>query len=397
MKHHIIKSLTPYQYVVIAICFLCNMLDGMDVLIISYAAQSIAESWGLSPEKLGVIFSSGLIGMSIGAIFLAPFADKLGRKPMMLLASVIMGVSIFLTSYADSINQLMLLRFISGIGIGIMMATTASITAENSPKETRGFWVSFVVAGYPVGAVITGLVSFSIISNYGWEHLFKIAGIVSLFVLPIIAIYIKEPTIERTTSDPNKIAVNALFEKAYKVNTILLWTALFLCFTTLYFLLNWIPKLASDAGLSAKLAIYSGTIFNLGAVVGIPIQGWLSTRFGLNKTVGYLLIITSIFLAAFGFFKESNLMIVNLFLIGFGIQAGFVGLYAIAASLYHARIRTTGVGWAVGLGRVGGIIGPVIGGILVGFGFGMIESFIAFALPVFLAGILTLRIKYELK
>src|SRR5690606_1316665 len=136
MKHHIIKSLTPYQYVVIAICFLCNMLDGMDVLIISYAAQSIAESWGLSPEKLGVIFSSGLIGMSIGAIFLAPFADKLGRKPMMLLASVIMGVSIFLTSYADSINQLMLLRVISGIGIGIMMATTASITAENSPKET---------------------------------------------------------------------------------------------------------------------------------------------------------------------------------------------------------------------------------------------------------------------
>jgi AAHS family 4-hydroxybenzoate transporter-like MFS transporter len=397
MKNNIFRNLTAYQYAVIAICFICNMLDGMDVLIISYAAQAIAESWHLSAQELGIIFSSGLIGMSVGAVFLAPFADKLGRKPMMLVAALIMGLSIFLTSYAFSINQLMLLRFISGIGIGIMMATTASITAEYTPKETRGFWVSFVVTGYPVGAVITGLVSFSIISNYGWEYLFKIAGIVSLVVLPLIAIYIKKPITETASAPPSKIAINALFDKSYRLNTTLLWTALFLCFTTLYFLLNWIPKLASDAGLSAKLAIYSGTIFNFGAIVGIPIQGWLSTRFGLNKTVGYLLIITSVFLAAFGFFKESDLMIANLFIIGFGIQAGFVGLYAIAASLYHARIRTTGVGWAVGLGRVGGIIGPLIGGVLVGFGFGMIESFIAFALPVFLAGILAHRIKYEFK
>ncbi|MBU3820769.1 aromatic acid/H+ symport family MFS transporter [Flavobacteriaceae bacterium XHP0103] len=393
MKNNIFRSLTPYQYVVIAICFLCNMLDGMDVLIISYAAPAIAKAWSLSPEALGVIFSSGLIGMSVGAVIIAPYADKLGRKPMMLIAPFIMGLSIFLTSYASSINQLMLLRFISGIGIGIMMATTASITAEYSPKETRGFWVSFVVAGYPVGAVITGLVSASIISNYGWEYLFKIAGIVSFIVLPIIAIYLKEPTIEKTASEPKKIAVNALFEKNYRTNTILLWSALFLCFTTLYFLINWIPKLASDAGLSDKLAIYAGTVFNFGAIVGIPIQGWLSTRFGLNKTVSYILIITSVFLVTFGFFKGSDLMIVNLFLLGFGVQAGFVGLYAIAASLYHAKIRTTGVGWAVGLGRIGGIIGPVLGGILVGFGFGMIESFIAFALPVLLAGILTHRIK----
>ena len=393
MQNNIFKSLTPYQYVVIAICFLCNMLDGMDVLIISYAAPAIAKAWSLSPQELGVIFSSGLIGMSVGAVIIAPFADKLGRKPMMLLAPFIMGVSIFLTSYTSSINQLMILRFLSGIGIGIMMATTTSIAAEYSPKESRGFWVSFVVAGYPVGAVITGLVSFSIISYYGWEYLFKVAGIVSFVVVPIIAAYLKEPKIEKTTSEPKKIAVSSLFEKNYRLNTLFLWTALFLCFTTLYFLINWIPKLASDAGLSAKLAIYAGTVFNFGAIIGIPIQGWLSTRFGLNKTVGNLLIITSVFLVTFGFFKGSDFMIVNLFLLGFGVQAGFVGLYAIAASLYHAKIRTTGVGWAVGLGRIGGILGPVLGGILVGYGFGMIESFIAFALPVLLAGILTQRIK----
>ncbi len=393
MKNTILKNLSPYQYAVIAICFLCNMLDGMDVLIISYAAPAIAKAWSLSPGELGVIFSSGLIGMSVGAVTIAPFADKIGRKPMMLLAPLIMGLSIFLTSYVTTINQLMILRFFSGIGIGIMMATTASITAANAPKESRGFWVSFVVAGYPVGAVITGLVSFSIINSYGWEQLFRIAGIVSLVVLPVIWKFLKEPAVETTDSEPKKIAVSALFDRNYRLNTILLWIALFLCFTTLYFLINWIPKLASDAGLSAKLAIYSGTIFNFGAIVGIPIQGWLSTRFGLHKTVGTLLSITSVFMVSFGFFKGSDLMLINLFLLGFGVQAGFVGLYAIAASLYHDKIRTTGVGWAVGLGRVGGIIGPVLGGILVGYGFGMIESFIAFALPVLLAGLLTHRIK----
>ena len=134
------------QVLIILICFLCNMLDGMDVLIISYTAPAIAKAWSISPANLGIVFSSGLVGMTVGAIFLAPLADRFGRKPLMILAAVIMGTCIYLTSYATDVNILMIYRFISGLGIGTMMASTAAITAEYAPASTRDFWVSTVVA-----------------------------------------------------------------------------------------------------------------------------------------------------------------------------------------------------------------------------------------------------------
>jgi MFS family permease len=156
--------------------------------------------------------------------------------------------------------------------------------------------------------------------------------------------------------------------------------------------MNWIPKLAANAGLSMELAIYSGTIFNLGAIVGIPVQGYFSSRFGLKKSIGTLLLITAVLLGIFGLFSGSNLILVVLFFLGFGVQGSFVGLYAVAARMYPTAFRSTGVGWAIGMGRLGGIIGPVLGGLLVGLGFGMAQSFIFFALPSFFAGLITLKI-----
>ena len=151
------NPMTALQYSTIFICFLMNMLDGMDVLVISYTAPAIAKAWSISPANLGIVFSSGLVGMTVGAIFLAPFADRIGRKSTMLIAGLLMATCIYLTSFATDINLLMIFRFISGLGIGAMMATTAALTAENSPTSTRNFWVSTVVAGYPVGAGLLGL------------------------------------------------------------------------------------------------------------------------------------------------------------------------------------------------------------------------------------------------
>jgi len=154
-------KLNRLQWSIIAVCFFCNMLDGMDVLIISFTAPVIATQWKISPEALGLVFSSGLIGMTVGAVALAPFADRYGRKLLMLLAALLMSSSIYLTSWATSLESLMVFRLLSGLGIGIMMATSAALTAEVVPSKTRGFWVSLIVAGYPVGAVLTGLISAS--------------------------------------------------------------------------------------------------------------------------------------------------------------------------------------------------------------------------------------------
>ncbi|MDU0809163.1 MFS transporter [Aquirufa regiilacus] len=379
------------QYIAVFICFLMNMLDGMDVLIISYAAPAIAKAWNISPANLGIVFSSGLVGMTVGAIFLAPFADRIGRKSTMLIAGLLMATCIYLTSFATDINLLMIFRFISGLGIGAMMATTAALTAENSPTSTRNFWVSTVVAGYPVGAVLSGLVAATVIKTSGWEHLFELAGYATFLSLPLVGLFIKE-SFALSKQDDTKPSVQILVKEPYRISTFQLWTALFLAFATLYFMLNWIPKLATNAGLSLSAAIYAGTVFNLGAIVGIPMQGYCSSRFGLKKTIGTILIFTALVMLSFGFFVETDYVLVIFFLMGFGVQGGFVGLYAVAASMYPTYIRTTGVGWAIGAGRLGGIIGPILGGLLVAWGLDMTQSFWVFAIPSALAGLMTFRI-----
>jgi MFS transporter, AAHS family, 4-hydroxybenzoate transporter len=413
------SPLSRLQYTTIFICFLMNMLDGMDVMVISYTAPAIAKAWSISPEALGVVFSSGLIGMTVGAIFLAPLADKVGRKTMILISAILMGVTIFLTSYSLSISYLIFFRFVSGLGIGSMLASTAALTAEYTPNKTKDFWVSFVISGYPVGAVLSGLVAAKIIPLNGWQSMYQLAGIITLASLPFIIIFLSESLDFFLKSQPknalnkaNKIltkmnfaniealpvrsadkatkSIGALLTKEYKVPTLQLWLALFLSFATLYFLTSWIPKLATNAGLSMELAIYTGTVFNIGAFFGICVQGYFSSRFGLKKTIGVFLILTALLMATFKFYLGSKLLLLVFALLGFGIQGGFVGLYAVAARMYPTEFRTTGVGWSIGIGRLGGIIGPIIGGILIGLGLSMSANFLIFAIPTVFAGITTL-------
>ncbi|WP_019986761.1 MFS transporter [Rudanella lutea] len=415
------RPISRLQYATVWICFLMNMLDGMDVMVISYAAPAIAKSWNVRPEALGAVFSSGLFGMTAGALFMAPYADKIGRKAMIMLSALIMGVSIYLTALSTGIGHLIIYRFISGLGIGCMLASTAALASEYTPHKTRDFWVSFVIAGYPVGAVLSGLVAARVIPDLGWQSIFEIAGVATFVTLPLIGLFLTEslefylksqpagalekansiltrmgqPTYSQLPAKPARqavIPVKSLLANDYKVPTIQLWSALFLAFATLYFLTSWIPKLATNAGLSMKLAIYAGTVFNVGAFFGITIQGYFSSRFGLKRTIGLYLIMTGVVMIAFRFFMGSDTLLLVFGLLGFGIQGGFVGLYAVAARMYPTEFRTTGVGWAIGMGRLGGIIGPAVGGILIGMGLSMVTNFLIYAVPTIFAGIMTLYI-----
>lgn len=387
-------KISGLQLTNIFICFLMNMLDGMDVMVVSYAAPSISSGWAVSPQSLGVVFSTGLLGMSIGAMFLAPRADKVGRKTMILFCNALMGLSVFATSWANSVEALMILRVLSGIGIGGVLATTATLTAEYAPKSTKDFWVSCVMSGYPVGAVLSGLAATSIIPHYGWQTMFKIAGVSSFLVIPFVYFFLKESGefLQKARPVKNPV-VGALLTSTFKKPTLWLWLAIFMAFASLYFLTTWIPKLASATGLSIKLAIYAGTIFNLGAFCGIISQGYLSAKFGLQKTIFWYLLITAILMLLFDFFNGSVLVLFLFGLLGFGIQGGFVGMYSLAARLYPVEIRATGVGWAVGAGRVGAIAGPIVGGLLIGIGLSMAANFIAFSIPTVIAGIATLFIR----
>ena len=412
------SSMTRLQYSIIGICFLMNIFDGMDVLIISYCAPAISNSWNIGPEALGAVFSAGLAGMALGALFLAPYSDSFGRKKIILLSALLMGVSMFLTGYSESVNQLITLRFLSGIGIGSMLASTAALTSEYTPNKSKDFWVSFVISGYPVGAVISGYISVLVIPSSGWQMMFIIAGIASLLTIPLIYYFLSESIEFYIRKQPKKalenvnkifikmnlnvlkelpikkifpegIAVKQLLSKKYKVSTFQLWSALFFAFGCLYFLISWIPKLATNAGLSIELAIYAGTVFNIGAFFGIILQGYYSSKIGLKRTISIFFLIAALLMAVFKIFIGSDWLLIVFGFLGFFIQGGFVGLYAVAARLYPTEYRTTGIGWAIGAGRLGGVLGPLAGGVMIGMGLSMSINFMIFAIPALLSAIFT--------
>lgn len=417
------NKMTTLQLATIFICFLMNMLDGMDVMVVSYAAPAIGKEWAISPQAMGSVFSAGLLGMTLGTLFIAPRADIVGRRNIIILSALVMGTMVFATYLAQSVEMLLFFRFVSGLGIGSMLASTATLTSEYAPTKTKDFWVSFVMSGYPIGAVLSGLAAAQIIPAYGWRTMFQVAGIATLLTLPLIFFFLAESVEFLMKKRPSgalekinilltkmnqpkltelpplsietveKPSVTALLTPERRLSTLQLWLALFMAFGSLYFLTTWIPKLASSTGLSMELAIYAGTVFNLGAWMGIITQGYLSSQFGLRRTIFGFLALTAVLMVIFGFFKGSILVLILFGLIGFGVQGGFVGLYSVAARFYPTEIRSTGVGFAMSAGRIGGIVGPLIGGFLIAAGLSMTANFIVFAVPTLLAGVATFLIK----
>ena len=393
----------------------------MDVLVISYTAPVIASSWDISFKALGVVFSSGVLGMAIGALLLAPYADKIGRKKIILISTIIISIGILLTGFSVNIYHLIFLRFLSGIGIGTMLASTVSLVSEYTPNRSRDFWVSFILAGYPIGAILAGYLSNYILKYYSWEVVYIIFGIISIFFIPIIYFFLLESVDFLLKNQPknalsrvnlilkkldfskidylpnkvnlaSKIPVNSLFQSKYIDSTIKLWMAFFLSFACLYFLISWIPKMVTELGLSLQLGIYSGTVFNIGAFFGIVTQGYFSSKFGLKKIISIFLIVTCVIMTQIQHFFGSDWMLLIFGVLGFTIQGGFVGLYSVAARIYPTEFRTTGVGWGIGAGRLGAVLGPLVAGVLIGSGIGISMNFIIFSIPALIAALITYMI-----
>jgi AAHS family 4-hydroxybenzoate transporter-like MFS transporter len=411
------SPISRQQILVIVLCLLMNMLDGMDVLVISYAAPVLAKQWGIAPEALGVVFSAALLGMSAGALLLSPVADKIGRRKMILLCIVIMTIGILLTAVSQTIWQLGVLRFFSGLGIGGMLASTATLAAEYAPERRKNIFVSIVMSGYAIGATLFGVVAAHVIPAFGWRALFIVAGLTSLVTFPLVFAFMTEsmdwlvkkqpkgaleklntilhkmrlPEIDALPepgAEAHRNPLKALFEDGRSPLTIQLWVAFFLAFATLYFLTAWIPNLASAMGLPVDLAIYAGTVFNLGAAIGIWLQGWLSQYIGLKRAIIGFLLGTAVLMGVFGFLETGPVILTSLGLIGFGMQGGFIGMYTVAARVYPTEMRNTGVGGAIGAGRTGAIVSPVLAGVLVGIGLTPAQNFIAFAVPLLVVCVL---------
>lgn len=419
------------QVLVIALCMFFNMLDGFDITAMAVVASAVSSELALTADRLGWIFSFALAGMMAGAMFLAPISDLIGRRRVIIISIALVGASIVLTAQATSLAEFIVLRFISGLGAGAMLASQATLAAEYSPERYRALSVALVTSGYPLGAMCTSLVADAVMPEFGWRGMFWAGGgltfamtFVAWLLIPeslkflierrppdaltqanAVLRKLRKPELtelpaSRTVTRPERLGVVdtmlTLVTPAHRRVTLTLWTTFFLCFAALYFLMSWIPKLMVDAGYSESVGRDAFLLFNLGGVLGIYLLGGLSTQFKLTNLIFGLLALAAAGMVVFALVPaEKNLLLVLIFVVGLCQQGGFTGLYSAAAKAYPTEIRSTGIGWCIGLGRSGAVIGPAVAGYLIFFGFDMSANFIIFAVPMAIGGFIayTLQIR----
>ena len=412
-----------FQIQTVFICTLINMLDGFDVLVMSFAAASVSSEWTLSPYQLGILLSAGLFGMAIGSISLGALADRLGRKRLVNICLVIITAGMFASAYSENQEQLLAFRFVTGIGIGGMLATLTTLVSEYSNESSRGLCIGFLQSGYPLGALLGGIVSVYLIDSFGWRSLFIFGGSLSLIMLPFVfwklpesldflllrgnqadkskiqqiltKLQIETSEFLHTTEENEKKADwISLFSSDSRANTLYLWTCYFLLMFSFYFVVSWTPKLLVDAGLTTGQGISAGVYLQAGGLVGAISLGLLGYKFKVP-------ILTSVFfccgVAAMLFYGLVELSLVYLMLVaavmGFFLIGAMIGLYTIAPSVYPANVRVSGVGLAIGIGRLGAIVAPLAGGIILNSGYSTDEIFVIFSIPLILAALAVYKIK----
>lgn len=421
-------KVTRLQIAVVVLCFVFNMLDGFDITAMAVVAGSVASELGLPDNLVGWIFGFATAGMMAGAMLLAPVSDIIGRRQVIIVSILLVGASIVLTAGATSFNEFIILRFISGVGAGGMLASQATLAAEYSPEKYRALSVAIVTSGYPTGAMFTSVAAEFIMPGFGWRGMFIFGGGLTLLMVVLAVLFIPESLkflIERrparALSRINDIlaklgrrsladlpelplsnkrkkrgiayGIARLLHPRHRETTLILWTTFFLSFSALYFLLSWIPKLMENAGYSHELGRRAFFLFNLGGVIGIHLLGILSTRWKLTNIVAFMLVFAAIGMAAFAAVPDSgDRLLAIIFVVGVLQQGGFTGLYSAAAKAYPTEIRSTGVGWGIGLGRFGAVAGPILAGYLIAAGLDMSGNFYAFAVPLALSGVFAYRL-----
>lgn len=430
LVHDIIDNgeVSGQQLLVVGLCFVLNMFDGFDITAMAVVAGAVASELSLSPDKLGWIFSFALAGMMTGAMLLAPVSDIVGRRTVIILSILLVGASIVLTSQASTLYEFIALRFISGLGAGSMLACQAALTAEYSPDKYRALSVVAVTAGYPAGAMMTSVAAGVIMPEYGWPGMFLFGGgltlamaVVAWLLLPESLKYLLDRRPNDALSRINKIlaklgkkeldvmppvmeaaaearvgllaTVLKLISPQHRAATLQLWLTFFLSFASLYFLMSWIPKLVEDAGFTATDGRRAFFLMNLGAIIGTFVIGIVATRVKLTNLVAAFFCLSGAGMLVYAVAPvDLDWLFTLIFFIGLFQQGGFTAMYSVAAKIYPTNVRSTGIGWAVGLGRSGAVAGPAIAGYLIAGGLGMSANFILFAIPMAISAILAYRL-----
>ena len=386
------------QLRVLVLVGLAVLMDGFDVQAMGFVAPAIIRAWGVSKASLGPVFGAGLTGMLVGSLALSVLADRIGRRVVMLGATLFFACGMLATTRVTTIGQLEAIRFATGLGLGAIMPNAMALAGEHSAAENRVTMMMLVSCGFTGGAVIGGLVSAALIPSFGWQSVFYVGGAFPLVLAALMFGALpesKEFIAQRAAAVARASApVTQLFRDGRTRTTLLLWAVNFLNLINLYFLANWLPTIATSAGMSAPNAVLLGTMLQVGGVIGTVMMGPVIDRVGFRRVL-----IPAFFAAAVAIelIGRPGIPVAALFAVvtvaGLCIIGGQPAVNAFAASYYPTTLRSTGIGWSLGIGRVGSILGPTLGGELIRRQWSNTSIFATVAVPAAVSALLVYFIR----
>lgn len=407
---------TRFHWMVVALCALLLIFDGYDLFIYGVVLPVLMTEWGLTPVQAGALGSYALFGMMFGAFIFGPMADRIGRKKGIAICFVMFSLATFLNGFAKTPTEFGIFRFIAGLGCGGLMPNAVALMNEYAPKRARSTLVALMFSGYSLGGVLAAGLGIYVLPRLGWQAMF-FAAAVPLLLLPAILWKLPESVgfllrqgrdaqardlLRRVNpsapmpADAVLVAADAkgagvpmldLVRGGRSLGTLMIWVSFFCCLLMVYALGSWLPKLMASAGYSLGSSLSFLLALNLGGMAGAIAGGWLGDRFSLPKVIVAFFAVGTVAIALLGFNTPMPLLYVLITIAGATTIGTQILLYANTAQFYPLAMRSTGLGWASGIGRTGAIVGPLLGGSLMAAALPLQMNFLAFAAPGFVAAV----------
>lgn len=388
--------MSTLQVIAVALTVVLNALDGFDVMSISFASPGIASEWHIDRGALGIVLSMELLGMAIGSLALGGVADRIGRRPTVLGCLVLMAVGMYMASTTTGVVNLSLWRVFTGLGIGGMLAAINAVAAEFSNAKNRNLNISLMSMGYPLGAVFGGIVAAQLLKGSDWRSVFHFGALVTAVCVPLVFLFVPESVSWLATRQPagalsrinaalkrmGHAAIDALpsvakdgsgrasgggtiFSPAMLRTTLLVGAAYFCHITTFYYIIKWVPKIVVDMGFAPSSAAGVLVWANVGGALGGAVVGLLAHKLNLRGVTTVVLVGSTIMVNVFGkgYHDLATLSLVCA-CAGFFTNGAINGLYAIFAQVFPSQMRASGTGFAIGTGRGGSVLAPIIAGFL---------------------------------
>jgi AAHS family 4-hydroxybenzoate transporter-like MFS transporter len=381
-----------FQWLLFGLCFVIVLLDGFDTAAIGFIAPSLIGEWGVTKPALAPVLSAALFGLAAGALSTGPVADRFGRKRVLIGSVLVFGVACMASAFASSLQQLTILRFITGLGLGAAMPNAVTLMSEFCPQRRRATMTNLMFCGFPLGAAFGGFLAAWMIPLWGWRSVLQLGGVTPLVLTLLLLVLLPEsvrymvhhghqierirkvlrrisPAADRAgdfaITEPVQVGrtsngVSVILSPALRIGSVMLWLTYFMGLVIFYALINWMPILFRDAGLDPRTSTLIASVFPLGGI-GAVAFGWLMDRFNANRIVAVGYVLTAISIFAIGqVVGNLGLLVVTVFVGGGILNTAQSSMPALAAAFYPTQGRATGVAWMLGIGRFGGIAGSFL-------------------------------------